>query len=112
MTSPAHIRSQILSLNSIKNDLLIENKQLKDEVAQLQHELKKDSLHIRKELDSDLKSIFKSCSKDVSPFMKLVWSEQQKYHQRKLDIILPSSVYVCLWQQGLQLHTNKCDMKI
>ena len=80
LTSPARIRSKILSLNSIKNDLLIENKELKTQVTRLQGELNEASVKVSDELDNDLKSIFSSINdSDLPPFMKLFWSEQQKY---------------------------------
>ena len=57
-TSTERIRSKIVSLNSIKNDLLIENKYLKQQVLDLQIELNESSLKVSNELDCDLKTIF------------------------------------------------------
>ena len=81
-TSTERIRSKIVSLNSIKNDLLIENKYLKQQVLDLQIELNESSLKVSNELDYDLKTIFSNANdKNIPPppFMKLFWSEQQKY---------------------------------
>ena len=74
------LRSKIVSLNSIKNDLLIENKYLKQQVLDLQIELIESSLKVSNELDCDLKTIFSNANdKNIPPFTKLSWSEQQKY---------------------------------
>ena len=79
-TSTERIRSKIVSLNSIKNDLLIENKYLKQQVLNLQIELNESSLKVSNELDCDLKNHFSNANdKNIPPFIKLIWSEQQKY---------------------------------
>ena len=79
-TSTERIKSKIVSLNSVKNDLLIENTNLKKNIIDLQQELNASSLKVSNELDNDMKSIFSATNeKNISPFMKLFWSEQQKY---------------------------------
>ena len=79
-TSTERIRKKIGSLNLLKTELILENNNLKEQITALQNELNSSSLTVSNELDNDLKSIFsKANDKNVSPFMKLFWSEQQKY---------------------------------
>ena len=67
-TSTERIRSKIVSLNSIKNDLLIENNYLKQQVLDLQIELNESSLKVSNELDCDLKTIFSNANdKNIPP---------------------------------------------
>ena len=67
-TSTKCIRSKIVSLNSIKNDLLIENIYLKQQVLDLQIELIESSLKVSNELDWDLKTFFSNANdKNILP---------------------------------------------
>ena len=67
-TSTERIRSKIVSLNSIKKDLLIENKYLKQQVLDLNKELDESSLKVSNELDCDLKTIFSNANdKNIPP---------------------------------------------
>ena len=72
-TSTERIRSKIVSLNSIKNDLLIENKYLKQQVLDLQIELNESSLKVSNELDRDLKTIISNANdKKYTPLYEVV----------------------------------------
>ena len=49
-------------------------------LRQLQEEISKASLPVSADLSNDFKSIiFETDQRKISPFMKLVWEEQQKY---------------------------------
>ena len=55
-------------------------KELKMKLGQLQEEISKASLPVRADLSNDFKSIiFETDQRNISPFMKLFWKEQQKY---------------------------------
>ena len=115
LTSPARIRSKILSLNSLKNDLIIENNELKNQVAQLQNELQTDSLPISKELDADLKSIFKNNDKKCHPLCNCFGVNSKnicthRHPTKELDITLLLFDISCQLQLTLQLPMTKCGM--
>ena len=58
----------------------LENKRLKSEMEQMQKDIQDQSLPVNNNLEKDLISIMSNAnSKDVPPFMKLFWEEQQKY---------------------------------
>ena len=49
-------------------------------LVQLQEEISKASLPVGADLVNDFKSIiFETDQRNISPFMKLFWEEQQKY---------------------------------
>ena len=55
-------------------------KELKMKLVQLQEEISKASLPVGADLVNDFKSIiFETDQRNISPFMKLFWEEQQKY---------------------------------
>ena len=57
----------------------MENKMLKLEVEKLQAEISRSSMTVSPDLNNDFMSIMSSTeSKNISPFMKLFWEEQQK----------------------------------
>ena len=66
----------------INNSNLLNEKQkeLKMKLGQLQEEISKASLPVSADLSNDFKSIiFETDQRNISPFMKLFWKEQQKY---------------------------------
>ena len=49
-------------------------------LGQLQEEISKASLPVSADLSNDFKSIiFETDQRNISPFVKLFWKEQQKY---------------------------------
>ena len=73
LTSPERIKVTIQSYR-------IENKMLKSEIQNLQHEISKSSMKIDDGLSVDLIKIMSNVDKsEVSPFMNFFWEEQQKY---------------------------------
>ena len=73
LTSPARIK---LTLQNYR----LENKELKSEIEQMQKEIQNQSLPVNNNLEKDLISIMLNAnSKDIPPFMKIFWEEQQKY---------------------------------
>ena len=73
LTSPERIKVAIQSYR-------IENKMLKSEIQNLQHEISKSSMKVDDGLSADLIKIMSNVDKsEVSPFMKFFWEEQQKY---------------------------------
>ena len=59
-----------------------ENKELKMKLGKLQEEISKVSLPVSADLSNDLKSIIlETDQRNISPFMRLFWEEQQKYLQ-------------------------------
>ena len=60
----------------------MENKELKMQLGQLQEEISKASLPVSADLSNDFKSIIlETDQREISPFMRLFWEEQQKYLQ-------------------------------
>ena len=57
----------------------IENKMLKSEIQNLEHEISKSSMRIDDGLSADLIKMSNADKSEVSPFMKFFWEEQQKY---------------------------------
>ena len=57
----------------------LENKTLRAELQQMQAEIAANSLHIDEEFSKDLKSIMSNSQRNIPPFMKFFWEEQQKY---------------------------------
>ena len=84
LTLPAKVKAPI-SLTSARIKLTLqnyrlENKELKSEIGQMQKEIQNQSLPVNNNLEKDLISIMLNAnSKDIPPFMKLFWEEQQKY---------------------------------
>ena len=73
LTSPERINVAIQSYQ-------IENKMLKSEIQNLQHEISKSSMKVNDGLNADLiKIMFHAEKSEVSPFMKLFFVEQRKY---------------------------------
>ena len=73
LTSPERVK---LTLQNYR----MENKMLKLEVEKLQAEISRSSMTVSPDLNNDFMSIMSSTeSKNISPFMKLFWEEQQKY---------------------------------
>ena len=85
LTSPAKLKAPISLTSPEKIKLTLqnyrlENKQLKSEIIQMQREIQGKSLTVNNDLEKDLVNIMSNAnSKDVPPFMKLFWEEQQKY---------------------------------
>ena len=72
-TSSEHIKITIQSLR-------IEKKALKEKVMEVQQELSKSSLQVTQNLGEDLTSIMAGADqRDIPPFLKYFWEEQQKY---------------------------------
>ena len=73
LTSPERVK---LTLQSYR----MENKMLKLEIEKLQAEISNSSMTVSPDLNDDFVSIMSNTeSKNISPFMKLFWEEQQKY---------------------------------
>ena len=73
LTSPELVK---LTLQNYR----LENKQLKEEVKNLQHEISSKSLEVDDNLAEDLVKIMSGANqKSIPPFMKLFWEEQHKY---------------------------------
>ena len=73
LTSPERIK---LALQEYR----LENKQLKTELECMKQEIQKSSVPVSSELSRDLIDIMSNASiKNIPPFMKLFWEEQQKY---------------------------------
>ena len=85
LSTPAKLNAPISKISSERLELTIqsfriENKQLKENVIELQLELSKSSLKVSEHLDEDPTSIMAGAGQhDISPFMKFFWEEQQKY---------------------------------
>ena len=79
--SPDRLRSTVQSQRQEKKELKKKNELLN---VKLQNALSKDSVPVDDAFNKDLMDIFKGIDeKKVPPFMKLFWSEQQKYLQTK-----------------------------
>ena len=60
----------------------MENKELKMKLEQLQGEISKASLPVSANLSNDFKSIIlETDQRNISPFLRLFWEEQQKHLQ-------------------------------
>ena len=74
-----------ISLTSPKKVLLtlqnyrLENKQLKADIEKMKIEIEKSSVNITQDLNDDFKYVMSQNESKMTPFMKLFWSEQQKY---------------------------------
>ena len=85
LSTPARLNAPISKISSERLKLTIqsfriESKELKEKVMEFQQELSKSSLKVSKNLGEDLTSIMASTNqRDISPFMKSFWEEQQKY---------------------------------
>ena len=82
LSTPAKLNAPISKISSERLELTIqsfriENKQLKENVIELQLELSKSSLKVSEHLDEDPTSIMASAGQhDISPFMTFFWEEQ------------------------------------
>ena len=64
-------------INSDSNE---KQKELKMRPGQLEEEISKASLPVSADLSNDFKSIiFETDQRNISPFMRLFWEQQQKY---------------------------------
>ena len=73
LTSPERIKLAF-------QEYRLENKQLKTELESTKQEIQKSSVPVSSELSRDLIDIMSNASKkNIPPFMKLFWEEQQKY---------------------------------
>ena len=72
LTSPERLK---LTLQSYR----LENKTLKEEISKMKEEISKNSMPIDVDLGRDLVTLMSENKKDVPPFIKLFWEEQQKY---------------------------------
>ena len=85
LSTPAKLNAPISKTSSERLKLTIqsfriENKELKEKVMELQQELSKSSLKVSENLGEDLTSIMAGADqRDIPPFMKFFWEEQQKY---------------------------------
>ena len=84
LTAPAKLNApvKVTSRNRIKLTLQqkrLECKQLEREISNMRKALDSDSKNVSPELSSDFQKLFSQCNeKEISPFMKLFWEEQQK----------------------------------
>ena len=72
LTSPERLK---LALQSYR----LENKTVKEEISKMKEEISNNSMPVDVDLGRDLVTIMTENKKDVPPFMKLFWEEQQKY---------------------------------
>ena len=72
LISPGRLK---LALQSYR----LENKTLIEEISKMKEEISNNSMPVDVDLGSDLVTIMTENNKDVQPFMKLFWEEQQKY---------------------------------
>ena len=72
LTSPERLK---LALHSYR----LENKTLKEEISKMKEEISNNSMPVDVDLGRDLVTIMTENKKDVPPFMKLFWEEQEKY---------------------------------
>ena len=84
LKSPAKLNAPLsgTSTERIKltlQGIRLENKTLRAELQQMQAEIAANSLHIGEEFSKDLKSIMSNSQRNIPPFMKFFWEEQQKY---------------------------------
>ena len=80
-------------------NLRIENKDLKKQVAKLQKELEQNSVPTSESLSNDLKSIMSNADPSkISPFMQFFRDQQQKYLQSSSTGVRyhPSIIRYCL----------------
>ena len=54
-------------------------KDLRGEITQLKEQIDLKSVDVNQDLHDDIKTIFTDNADNLSPFMKLFWTEQQKY---------------------------------
>ena len=58
----------------------MENKELKNQIEEMQVEISQKSVPVDNELNDDFLSIMSQADKNkIPPFMKFFWEEQQKY---------------------------------
>ena len=84
LKSPAKLNAPLSGTNTERIKLTLqgirlENKTLREELQQMQAELAANSLHSGEEFSKDLKSIMSDSQRNMPPFMKFFWEEQQKY---------------------------------
>ena len=86
LTKPAKLNAPILLTSKERLKLTIQNqraelKSAKIDMEKLKAEIEKFSVKVSSDLNEDMKSIMSNVLDDsnVSPFMKLFWSEQHKY---------------------------------
>ena len=84
LTAPAKLNApvKVKSRNRIKLTLQqkrLECAQLEKEISNMRKALDSDSKNVSPELSSDFQKLFSQCNeKEILPFMKLFWEEQQK----------------------------------
>ena len=94
LTSPERIKVAIQSYR-------IENKMLKSEIQNLQHEISKSSMKVDDGLSADLIKIMSNAEKsEVSPFMKLFWEEQKNVSCKTSIRYHPMIIRYCLALQA------------
>ena len=85
LSAPAKLTAPISKTSTERLKLTIQNfriknKELKVKVMELQQELSKSSLKVSQNLGKYLTSIMADADqRDIPPFMKFFWEEQQKY---------------------------------
>ena len=72
-TSPERLKATIQTFR-------VENKELKNQIEEMQVEISQKSVPVDNELNNDFLSIMSQADKNkIPPFMKFFWEEQQKY---------------------------------
>lgn len=85
LNTPAKLQAPLTQTSSQRlkltiQSIRIENKELKEQIKNLQAEIATNSLTVDNKLSEDLVSIMSDTDQSkVSPFMKFFWEEQQKY---------------------------------
>ena len=76
-------QSSLLLLRKLKatsQTFRVENKELKNQIEEMQVEISQKSVPVDNELNDDFLSIMSQADKNkIPPFMKFFWEEQQKY---------------------------------
>ena len=87
LNKPAKLNDPIKFTSPNRIKLTLQNnrlkcKQLEQELSNMRSAIEKHSETVRSQISEDLKKLFSACDQDQVPnFMKLFWSEQQKYIQ-------------------------------
>ena len=94
MTAPAKLNAPVRFTSPDKNKLTLQQKrskckQLEREIFNMRKALDSDSKKVSSKLSSAFQKLFAPFNeKEIPPFMKLFWEEQQKY----ITLSIPASI--------------------
>ena len=67
-------------LKATSQTFCVENKELKNQIEEIQVEISQKSVPVDNEVNNDFLAIMSQADKNkIPPFMKFFWEEQQKY---------------------------------